>query len=66
VLPNDISFSNYAYKLYILTEVQILDKTTADNNEKGENSHDSYKKRQKKATLKRIKSTLYEEKYGKQ
>jgi uncharacterized protein (TIGR04552 family) len=64
VLPNDISFANHAYILYILTEVQILDKITAKNNEKGDNSHDLYKERQKKAILKRLSNALYKEKYG--
>lgn len=66
ILPDDVSFANHAYVLYILTEVQILDKVTAQNNEKGENSHDLYKERQKEAILKRLNNTLYEEKYGKQ
>ena len=64
ILPDDVSFANHAYVLYILTEVQILDRITAENNEKGENSHDLYKERQKKAILKRLNYTLYEEKYG--
>ncbi len=66
ILPDDELFANHAYVLYILTEVQILDKVTAKNNEKGENSHDLYKERQKKAILKRLNNTLYEEKYGNQ
>ena len=65
ILPENESFANYAYVLYILTEIQILDKETAIKNEMGENSHELYKERQKKAILKRLNKALYEEKYGK-
>ena len=31
---------------YVLTEFQIIDARTAENNERGDNSHDRYKERQ--------------------
>ena len=63
ILPDNVKFANHSYVIYVLTEVQILDKETAINNEKGENSHDLYKERQKKAILKRLSYALYKEKY---
>ncbi len=54
VLPQDISFANYAYIIYVLTEIQIVDKNTHINNELGENSHVLYKARQKDIIYKRL------------
>jgi len=65
ILPNNEAFANFAYYIYMIVEVQILDKETAENNEKGENSHHLYKERQKKSILKMLNPTIYEEKYEK-
>jgi len=54
ILPNNSSFSNHAYIIYILTEIQIIDKQTYKNNKEGENSHELYKGRQKKLILERL------------
>jgi uncharacterized protein (TIGR04552 family) len=40
--------------VFLLTEFQIIDARTAENNERGENSHDKYKERQ----LARVKARL--------
>ncbi|MBN2694920.1 TIGR04552 family protein [bacterium] len=60
VLPDNRSFANYAYFIYMLAEVQIIDEKTAENNEKGENAHHLYKERQKESILKRLDSELYD------
>ncbi len=63
VLPDNRSFANYAYFIYMLAEVQIIDEKTAENNEKGENAHSLYKERQKQSILKRLDSELYNNVY---
>ena len=44
--PDDPMFSEYGTIVFVLTEFQIIDARTAENNESGENSHDKYKERQ--------------------
>jgi uncharacterized protein (TIGR04552 family) len=44
--PDDPMFSEYGTIVFVLTEFQIIDARTAENNESGENSHDKYKGRQ--------------------
>jgi uncharacterized protein (TIGR04552 family) len=44
--PDDPMFSEYGTIVFVLTEFQIIDARTAENNESGENSHDKYKDRQ--------------------
>jgi uncharacterized protein (TIGR04552 family) len=39
-------FSEHGTIVFVLTEFQIVDARTAENNESGENSHDNYKERQ--------------------
>jgi uncharacterized protein (TIGR04552 family) len=45
-LPDDPIFAEYGTIVFVLTEFQIIDARTAENNESGENSHDKYKERQ--------------------
>ena len=45
-LPDDPIFAEYGTIVFVLTEFQIIDARTAENNESGENSHDKYKDRQ--------------------
>jgi uncharacterized protein (TIGR04552 family) len=45
-LPDDPIFAEYGTIVFVLTEFQIIDARTAQNNESGENSHDKYKERQ--------------------
>jgi uncharacterized protein (TIGR04552 family) len=52
--PDDPMFSDYGTIVFLLTEFQIIDARTAENNERGENSHDKYKERQ----LARVKARL--------
>src|SRR6476660_6308409 len=44
--PDDPMFAEYGTIVFVLTEFQIIDSRTAENNESGENSHDKYKDRQ--------------------
>jgi uncharacterized protein (TIGR04552 family) len=44
--PDDPMFAEYGTIVFVLTEFQIIDTRTAENNESGENSHDKYKDRQ--------------------
>jgi len=44
--PDDPMFAEYGTIVFVLTEFQIIDSRTAENNESGENSHDKYKERQ--------------------
>jgi len=44
--PDDPMFAEYGTIVFVLTEFQIIDARTAENNESGENSHDRYKGRQ--------------------
>jgi len=44
--PDDPLFSENGTIVFVLTEFQIIDARTAENNESGENSHDKYKERQ--------------------
>ena len=44
--PDDPMFAEYGTIVFVLTEFQIIDARTAENNESGENSHDKYKDRQ--------------------
>ena len=44
--PDDPMFSEYGTIVFVLTEFQIIDVRTAENNESGENSHEKYKDRQ--------------------
>jgi uncharacterized protein (TIGR04552 family) len=44
--PDDPMFAEYGTIVFVLTEFQIIDARTAENNESGENSHDKYKERQ--------------------
>jgi uncharacterized protein (TIGR04552 family) len=45
-LPDDPIFAEHGTIVFVLTEFQIIDARTAQNNESGENSHDKYKERQ--------------------
>jgi len=45
-LPDDPIFAEYGTIVFVLTEFQIIDVRTAEENERGENSHDKYKDRQ--------------------
>ena len=45
-LPDDPIFAESGCIVFVLTEFQIIDVRTAENNERGENSHDKYKERQ--------------------
>ena len=42
----DPLFAENGTIVFVLTEFQIIDARTAENNESGENSHDKYKERQ--------------------
>ncbi len=44
--PDDPLFSESGTIVFVLTEFQIIDARTAENNESGENSHEKYKERQ--------------------
>ncbi len=44
--PDDPLFSENGTIVFVLTEFQIIDARTAENNESGENSHEKYKERQ--------------------
>jgi uncharacterized protein (TIGR04552 family) len=44
--PDDPMFAEYGTIVFVLTEFQIIDARTAENNESGENSHEKYKDRQ--------------------
>jgi uncharacterized protein (TIGR04552 family) len=44
--PDDPVFAENGTIVFVLTEFQIIDARTAENNESGENSHDKYKGRQ--------------------
>jgi uncharacterized protein (TIGR04552 family) len=44
--PDDPLFAESGTIVFVLTEFQIIDARTAENNEAGENSHDRYKERQ--------------------
>ena len=44
--PDDPVFAENGTIVFVLTEFQIIDARTAENNESGENSHDKYKERQ--------------------
>jgi uncharacterized protein (TIGR04552 family) len=44
--PDDPLFAENGTVVFVLTEFQIIDARTAENNERGENSHDKYKERQ--------------------
>jgi uncharacterized protein (TIGR04552 family) len=44
--PDDPLFAEYGTVVFVLTEFQIIDARTAENNERGDNSHDKYKERQ--------------------
>jgi uncharacterized protein (TIGR04552 family) len=44
--PDDPLFSEHGTIVFVLTEFQIIDARTAENNERGDNSHDKYKERQ--------------------
>jgi uncharacterized protein (TIGR04552 family) len=45
-LPTDPIFAEHGTIVFVLTEFQIIDARTAENNENGENSHEKYKERQ--------------------
>ncbi|MGH2931104.1 MAG: TIGR04552 family protein, partial [Solirubrobacteraceae bacterium] len=45
-LPDDPIFAEYGCVVFVLTEFQVIDARTAENNESGENSHEKYKERQ--------------------
>jgi uncharacterized protein (TIGR04552 family) len=53
-LPDDPLFAEHGTIVFVLTEFQIIDVRTAENNEAGENSHDRYKERQ----MARVKARL--------
>ncbi len=53
-LPDDPMFAEHGTIVFVLTEFQIIDVRTAENNETGENSHDRYKERQ----MARVKARL--------
>jgi uncharacterized protein (TIGR04552 family) len=44
--PNDPMFAENGTIVFVLTEFQIIDARTAENNESGDNSHEKYKERQ--------------------
>jgi uncharacterized protein (TIGR04552 family) len=44
--PDDPLFAENGTVVFVLTEFQIIDARTAENNERGDNSHDKYKERQ--------------------
>jgi uncharacterized protein (TIGR04552 family) len=44
--PDDPLFNENGTIVFVLTEFQIIDARTAENNESGENSHEKYKERQ--------------------
>ena len=44
--PDDPIFAEHGTIVFVLTEFQIIDVRTAEENERGENSHDKYKDRQ--------------------
>jgi uncharacterized protein (TIGR04552 family) len=44
--PDDPLFTEHGTVVFVLTEFQIIDARTAENNERGDNSHDKYKERQ--------------------
>jgi uncharacterized protein (TIGR04552 family) len=44
--PDDPLFAEHGTIVFVLTEFQIIDARTAENNERGENSHENYKERQ--------------------
>jgi uncharacterized protein (TIGR04552 family) len=52
--PDDPMFSESGTIVFVLTEFQIIDARTAENNESGENSHEKYKERQ----MSRVKARL--------
>jgi uncharacterized protein (TIGR04552 family) len=52
--PDDPLFSENGTIVFVLTEFQIIDARTAENNESGENSHEKYKERQ----ITRVKARL--------
>ena len=59
--PDDPMFSEYGTIVFVLTEFQIIDARTAENNESGENSHEKYKDRQAARVKARLMHGMKEE-----
>jgi uncharacterized protein (TIGR04552 family) len=59
--PDDPLFVDNGAVVFVLTEFQIIDARTAEQNENGENSHDRYKQRQSARVKARLMHGLKEE-----
>jgi uncharacterized protein (TIGR04552 family) len=59
--PEDPLFSQNGTIVFVLTEFQIIDDRTAENNESGENSHEKYKERQAMRVKARLMHGMKEE-----
>jgi len=59
--PDDPLFSENGTIVFVLTEFQIIDARTAENNESGENSHEKYKERQMTRVKQRLMHGMKEE-----
>jgi uncharacterized protein (TIGR04552 family) len=59
--PEDPLFAENGTIVFVLTEFQIIDARTAENNESGENSHEKYKERQSARVKARLMHGMKEE-----
>jgi uncharacterized protein (TIGR04552 family) len=59
--PEDPLFTENGTIVFVLTEFQIIDSRTAENNEAGENSHEKYKERQAMRVKARLMHGMKEE-----
>jgi uncharacterized protein (TIGR04552 family) len=62
--PDDPLFSENGTIVFVLTEFQIIDARTAENNESGENSHEKYKERQMTRVKQRLMHGMKDEGCG--
>ena len=54
LLPHTEIQHDQSHVIFVLTEFQIADKATAQQNESGSSSHEAYKARQKQAVMRRL------------
>jgi uncharacterized protein (TIGR04552 family) len=60
ILPASKLPSHFGHVVFVLTEFQIADRATASDNERGENSHEAYKHRQRD----RVRARLFRGAHG--
>lgn len=54
VVPQGELPADFGHVVFVLTEFQLCDERTADDNEAGDNSHESYKNRQRRSVRDRL------------